>query len=170
MAWLWYLLLIVCQFCGLFLTLLGLPGVWIMVAALAAYAWVTTFNHYVGWPSLITLLVLAVLAEVLEFFAGSAGAKKAGASRRGMIGAIVGAMIGGFLFTIPVPVLGTIFGVCFGAFVGAALVEMGVVGDPGHAGRVGWGAAKGRFFGIMIKLAFGLVMLLVTLFAAFPVG
>jgi hypothetical protein len=78
--------------------------------------------------------------------------------------------VGGFLFTIPVPILGTIFGVCFGAFVGAALVEMGIVGNAGHAGRVGWGAAKGRFFGIMLKLGFGLLIFLVVLIAALPIG
>jgi uncharacterized protein YqgC (DUF456 family) len=136
---------------------------------LAGFAWITTLNRYVGWPTLITAVVLALVAEVLEFVAGSAGAKKAGASRRGMIGAMVGALIGGFLFTIPVPILGTIFGVCLGAFVGAAVVEMGVVGDAGHAGRVGWGAAKGRFFGIMLKLFFGVVILIFTVFTALPI-
>jgi len=170
MAWIWYLVLVAAQFAGLFLTLLGLPGLWLMVAAFAGFAWVTTLGHYVGWASLVTVLVLAMIAEVLEFYTGSAGAKKAGASRRGMIGAMVGALVGGFLFTIPVPVLGTIFGVCFGAFVGAALVEMGIVGDAGHAGRVGWGAAKGRFFGIVLKLGFGLVIFLIVLIAALPIG
>jgi len=169
MAWLWYLLLLVAQVIGLMFTVMGLPGLWIMVAAMAGYAWVTGLGHYVGWTSLIVVFVLAVLAEVGEFVAGSAGAKRAGASRRGMIGAMVGALIGGFLFTIPVPVLGTIFGVCFGAFVGAALVEMGIVGDRGHAGRGGWGAAKGRFWGIVIKLFFGFVMMLVTLIAGLPI-
>lgn len=169
MAWIWYLLLIVVQCIGIFFTVLGLPGLWLMVAALAGFAWITKFGHYVGWPELITAIALAALAEVMEFVAGSAGAKKAGASRRGMIGAMIGALVGGFLFSIPVPILGTIFGVCFGAFVGAAIVEMGVVGDAGHAGRVGWGAAKGRFWGIVIKLVFGVVILIVTAVAAFPI-
>jgi uncharacterized protein YqgC (DUF456 family) len=169
MPWLWYLCLIALQFTGLFLTIVGLPGLWLMVATLVGYAWITTMGHYVGWTTLIVIFGLALIAEVLEFYVGSAGAKKAGASRRGMLGALVGALVGGFLFTIPVPVLGTIFGVCFGAFVGAALVEMGVVGNATHAGRVGWGAAKGRFFGIVLKLCFGLLMLLYTLIAALPI-
>jgi uncharacterized protein YqgC (DUF456 family) len=169
MPWLWYVLLLVVQTIGLFFTILGLPGLWLMVAALAGYAWVTGFNRFVGWPGLVTVLVLALIAEVLEFVAGSAGAKRAGASRRGMMGAVIGALIGGFVFSIPVPILGTIFGVCLGAFLGAALVEMGIVGDAAHAGRVGWGAAKGRFFGIMLKLLFGVAILIFTLIAAFPI-
>jgi hypothetical protein len=168
MPWLWYLLLLTVQFFGLMFTLLGLPGLWVMAAGVAGYAWVTGFDRFVGWPGLITVVALATLAEVAEFLAGSAGAKQAGGSRRAMIGAVVGALVGGFLFTIPVPVLGTIFGVCAGAFVGAALVEMGIVGDPTHSMKVGWGAAKGRFWGIVWKLAFGVAIFLVTLCVAVP--
>jgi uncharacterized protein YqgC (DUF456 family) len=168
MPWLWYLLLLTVQVFGLLFTMLGLPGLWVMAAALAGYAWVTQFNRYVGWPGLGAVLALAVLAEIMEFLAGSAGAKQAGGSRRAMIGAVVGALVGGFLFTIPVPVLGTIFGVCAGAFVGAALVEMGIVGDPTHSMKVGWGAAKGRFWSIVWKLAFGVAILIVTLCVAIP--
>jgi uncharacterized protein len=168
MPWLWYLVLLVVQFFGLMFTLLGLPGLWVMAAAVVGFAWVTGLDRFVGWPGIVTVVALATVAEILEFVAGSAGAKKAGGSRRAMIGAMVGALIGGFLFTIPVPILGTIFGVCAGAFVGAAVVEMGVVGDAGHAARVGMGAAKGRLVGILLKLAFGIVIFLFTIFAAFP--
>src|SRR5690349_3719736 len=139
MQWAWYALLIVTQFLGLFFTLLGLPGLWLMVGAVAGFAWLTGFDRYVGWPGIIAVLSIAAVAEILEFVAGSAGAKKAGASRRGMIGAIVGAIIGAIFFTglLPIPIVGTVFGVCFGTFCGAALVEMGVVGNAGHAGRIG---------------------------------
>jgi uncharacterized protein YqgC (DUF456 family) len=141
-----------------------------MVAAAAGYAWVTKFNVYLGWPGLISLLVLAVIAEVLEFLSSSSGAKAAGGSRRSMVGAIVGALVGGIFLTalVPIPVLGTIFGVCLGSFVGATVVEMGVVGKAGHAGRVGWGAAKGTFYGIMHKLLVGIVILVVTIIVALP--
>lgn len=168
MPWLWYLLLLTVQVFGLLFTVLGLPGLWVMVAAVAGYAWITKFDVYVGWPGLVAVIVLATVAEVMEFVAGSAGAKQAGGSRRAMIGAVVGALIGGFLFSIPVPILGTIFGVCLGAFVGAAVVEMGIVGDPSHSMKVGWGAAKGRFYGIMLKLLFGVAIFIVTVCVAIP--
>jgi uncharacterized protein YqgC (DUF456 family) len=169
MQWVWYLLMLVVQVTGLFLNILGLPGLWIMVAALVGYAWATKFNVYVGWPGIITVIALGLIAELLEFLAGSAGAKKAGASKRAMLGAIIGGLVGGFLFTLPMPIIGTIFGVCVGCFIGAALVEMGVVGSPDHAFRVGWGAAQGRFWGIMLKLGVGVVMLAVSAAVAFPV-
>jgi hypothetical protein len=47
---------------------------------------------------------------------------------------------------------------------------MGIVGDAGHAGRVGWGAAKGRFWGIVVKLVFGIIIFIFTAVAAFPIG
>ena len=168
MQWLWYLILIAVQFLGLSLTLIGLPGIWVMVAALVGFGWLTGWNVYVGWPGVITALVLAVIAEIMEFVAGSAGAKKAGGSGRAMIGAIVGGLVGGFLFTIPLPVIGTVFGVCLGCFLGAAIIEMGVRDDAGHAMRVGWGAAKGRFWAILLKLGFGLLIAFTAIVAAFP--
>jgi uncharacterized protein YqgC (DUF456 family) len=168
MHWLWYLILAAVQFMGLSLTLVGLPGNWVMVAALIGFGWMTGWNVYVGWASVGSALGLAVAGEVLEFLAGSAGAKRAGGSRRATIGAIVGGIVGGIVFSIPLPIIGTIFGVCLGAFLGATVVEMGVRKDASHAARVGWGAAKGSFWGIVLKLLVGLVIAIVAIVAAFP--
>jgi uncharacterized protein len=165
--WIYYILLLLMGLCGLFVTLLGLPGLWLIVAAYAAYAWLTQWNVYIGWPSMIALLVLAALAEVVEFFAGAAGSKAAGGRARGMIGAIVGALIGGIALSPVFPVIGTIFGACLGAFIGAAALEF-YDRDARHALRVGMGAAKGRFYGIVSKLAFGVVMFVIVAVAALP--
>src|SRR3954453_3718990 len=103
LAWVYYLLLLIVSITGLLLNILGLPGLWLMVAAMAGFAWGTGWNHYVGWPSMITLIVLGLIGEALEFAAGAAGSKAAGGRMRGMIGAVVGALLGGiFLSFIPV--------------------------------------------------------------------
>jgi uncharacterized protein YqgC (DUF456 family) len=168
--WLYYLALFIVALTGLFLNILGLPGLWLMVAAMGGYAWATGWDHYVGWPSMSTLIVLGLIAEGLEFAAGAAGSKAAGGRMRGMIGAVIGALLGGvFLSFIPVPVVSTIVGACLGAFIGAAVMEL-TDKDFVHAMRVGVGAAKGRFMGIVVKLAVGIVMLLVMMIAALPVG
>jgi uncharacterized protein YqgC (DUF456 family) len=169
MPWLYYLILLALLFTGLFVNILGLPGLWLMVGSLGLYAWLTHLGVYVGWPVLITVLVLALIAEVVEFMAGSAGAKRAGGNRRAGFGAIIGALIGGLLFSIPVPIVGTVIGVCLGAFAGAAVAQMTVAQDVAHSFRVGAGAAKGRFYGIMSKLAFGIVILIISMISAFPV-
>jgi uncharacterized protein YqgC (DUF456 family) len=171
MDWIYYVALVALLVTGLFLNLLSLPGLWLMLASTAGYGWVTHWRH-VGWPSLLALLVLTVVAEVLEFVAGSAGAKKAGGSVRGMMGAVVGGLLGGFFLTflVPVPILGTIAGVCVGTFLGALLVELLVGKEMGHSMRIGAGAAKGRFIGTMLKTLFGVAILIVAMVTAFPTG
>jgi uncharacterized protein YqgC (DUF456 family) len=170
LAWLYYVLIVIISIIGLFLNLLGLPGLWLIVASLGIYWLLTRDYGYVGWPSLITLVVLGLLAEILEFLAGAAGSKAAGGRKRGMMGAVVGALVGGIAFSfVPIPVVATIVGAVLGAFVGAALMEL-TDRDFRHAMRVGYGAAKGRLMGIVVKTAIGVVMLLVLMFAAIPIG
>jgi uncharacterized protein YqgC (DUF456 family) len=170
LAWVYYFLILIISIVGLFLNLLGLPGLWLIVGSLGVYGLITGWDVCVGWPSLIALVVLGLLAEVLEFLAGAAGSKAAGGRKRGMIGAVVGALVGGIAFSfVPIPVVATIVGAVLGAFVGAALMEL-TDRDFRHAMRVGYGAAKGRLIGIVVKTAIGVVMLLVLMFAAIPIG
>jgi uncharacterized protein YqgC (DUF456 family) len=168
MIWVWYILLLLLGAAGVFVTIPGLPGLWLLVGAAAVYAWWTGLGAYIGWMSIIALIVLGLIAEVVEFVAGSAGAAKAGGSRRAMIGAIVGALVGGILLSIPLPLVGAIIGACLGAFVGASAVELAIRRDIMHSMRVGTGAAKGRFWGIVTKLAFGIIMWILIAIVAFP--
>jgi len=165
---LYYIILLVVLFLGLAINVLGLPGLWLMVAAHAVYALATGWNRYVGWPSLIAMIVLALIAEAVEFFAGAAGSKAAGGRTRGAIGAVVGAFIGAILFSfIPLFIVAQVVGACVGAFVGAAVMEF-TDKDLRHSLRVGVGAAKGRFVGIVGKLGIGIVMLFVSVLTAWP--
>lgn len=168
--WTYYLCLLLLQLLGLALTLVGLPGIWLMVAAVGGYAWLTVWDQYVGWPGLLTVLILAILSEVAEFVAGAAGSASAGGTKRAMVGAIVGGFIGAIALTpfIPIPIVGTIAGACIGAFVGAFGVELAIHREVELSTRVGWGAAKGRLWGTLLKLAFGVVILLVTILVAIP--
>jgi uncharacterized protein len=171
MTWIYYLILIAMLCVGWFINIVGLPGLWLMIAAYGVYAWMTGWNIYVGWASLLAMLLLAVAAEVAEFLAGAAGSKAAGGRRRGMIGAIIGGFVGAIFFTglVPIPIVGTIIGVCLGTFIGAAVIEYGGK-DLSHSMRVGVGAAKGRFWGIVSKSLFGLAMLIVGIIGGWPRG
>jgi uncharacterized protein YqgC (DUF456 family) len=154
---------------GMFLNIVGLPGIWLMIGAVGVFAWLTRAHQFVGTTSLIVLVVLGLLAEVVEFLAGSAGAKKAGGSKRAAMGAIVGALIGGiFLSVIPIPIISTIVGACLGAFIGAAVVELMIFKDVDRSMRVGVGAAHGRFMGILGKLIFSIIIYIVAAVVAFP--
>jgi uncharacterized protein YqgC (DUF456 family) len=170
MDWVYYLLTIALGFAGIVLTLPGLPGLWLMVAASAGFAWLTGYDRYAGTPVLLTLLGFALAAEIGEFLAGAAGSKGAGGTMRGFIGAVIGGIAGAILLTIPVPVIGTIIGACIGTFLGAAIMEMSGRMGTRQSIRVGYGAAKGRLYGTLIKLAVGVVMFFIMLIALLPVG
>ena len=169
MDWAYYAILIALLFAGLFINLIGLPGLWVMVASALGYAWLTGWRH-VGWPAMVALVVLALLAELVEFVAGSAGAKKAGGSKRGMIGGIVGGLLGAiFLSVIPIPGVAQLVGAIIGTFVGVVAVEVLVGKRVDHSVQIGVGAAKGRFWGTIFKTLIGVIMFFVALVTAFPV-
>jgi uncharacterized protein YqgC (DUF456 family) len=171
MLWLYYLALLIVLFTGLFAVILSLPGIWLMIAGTIAYAALTGWA-YVGYKSIIFLVLIGIVAEVVETVAGGAGAKREGASRRGILAAVIGGILGGIFLTflIPIPVLGTIIGACLGSLLAATIVELMVGKELQHSLRIGVGAFKGRFLGILSKLAFGLLILIITAFLALPIG
>lgn len=169
MDWIWYLVLTCVLVVGLGVNVVGLPGLWLMIGGTGVYGWVTGWQ-YVGLWTIVTLVVLGIAAEVVEFLAGGAGAKKEGGSRRAWWGALLGGMIGAIFLTVPIPGIGTIIGACLGAFIGAVVMEFTKHGEPGLSWRVGIGAAKGKFWGIVSKLAFGIVILIVAMVMALPLA
>lgn len=165
-----YLVLAAILLAGLALTLMTLPGLWLMVASAAGYALLTHFQ-YIGWKTLGVLLIWAAVAEVVEITSSGAGAKKAGGGRAGLWGALIGGIVGGiWLSFIPIPVISTLVGVCIGTFFGAMVGEFAFGRHIGHSAWIGLGAAKGRLVGTFVKLGFGVVMLIVTLVMALPFG
>src|SRR5690349_7429862 len=106
MDWVYYIFLLLVLVCGLVLNLFTLPGNWLMLLALVGFDWVTGWRHF-HWAWLVGLFVIAVVAEVLEFLASGKGAKQAGGTLWGTVGALLGALIGGLFLTglVPIPVV-----------------------------------------------------------------
>jgi len=97
--------------------------------------------------STVTLIVLGALtltSLAMDYLASMYGAKKLGATWRGVLGAVVGGMIG-ILFSLP--------GIIIGPFLGALLFEMIGGREWKAAGRAGLGAVIGLFVGALGKLA-----------------
>lgn len=157
---LWYVLatlMIAAGFVGAILP--ALPGVPLVFCGMLLAAWADGFAH-VGTFTLIVLGVLAVLSIVVDFIAGVLGAKRVGASRRAIIGAAVGTLVGIF-FGIP--------GLLLGPFVGAVLGELSAGGGLHKATGVGVGAWIGFLVGTVFKLGICFAMLGIFAFA-FVVG
>ena len=142
---------------GVALTVIRLPGTWLIVATAASYGW------YGDWQKLSLLTVgilisIAVVGEAGEFLASMLTAKKAGASKRAMWGAFIGGFVGMFIFTIPLPLIGTIFGAVSGCFLGAVIGELTSHRDVGKGIRVGRAAAIGYVLGMAFKIAIAFLM------------
>lgn len=153
----------------LLLVLLRLPGIWLMVWSTALVAWWQWDEQMFSIWTLAAILILALISELLEFFAGVAGTRKAGGSRWAaavsIFGSIIGAIAGTFL--IPIPVLGSLIGAIGGAALSAWLTELAIGRKMDEAVKSGTGAGIGTFAGALIKLAFGVVIWLIIAVAAF---
>jgi uncharacterized protein len=167
MPWLYYILLLLISITSLGLVAVTLPGLWVMTAAAAGFA-LLTHEHSLGHKSLFALFALAFIGEILEFTAGGAAARKAGGSRRAAIGALLGGIAGGIIGSFVLTPILAIVGICIGSFVGAASFEFLGGGETVQSLQVGVGAAKGRFIGVLLKLAIGLAMFLLILITALP--
>lgn len=126
-----------------------IPGAPVLLAGLALAAWAEDFA-FVGYGTLTVLGLLALLSYAVDFGAGIFGARRFGATRRGMLGAALGALIGLF-FGIP--------GIVLGPFAGAVLGELSGQRRLQEAGRAGVGASLGLVLGAAAKLALAFSML-----------
>jgi hypothetical protein len=168
MTILWAILLIAVSFICLLTVLLTLPGTWLMLAATALVAWLRWDQGMISPWTLAVLLVLAIAGELLEMVASSAGAMRAGASRWGSLGALVGGIVGAVAgtFLIPVPLFGSLIGACAGAAGGAVLLELSRGRPADQSARAGVGAGLGRLAAVAIKFGIGLVMWVIIAVAA----
>jgi uncharacterized protein len=138
---------------SLILIVLGLPGLWIMVATAVVYNMIVP-DDPIGWVSLIAVGVLALVAELLEFSLAGRYARKYGGSRRAGWGAILGGIIGAMV-GLPVPIVGPVLGAFVGSFVGALVAEFTGGASASDATRVAKGALLGRVVSTMLKIGIG---------------
>lgn len=145
---------------ALFLTPLGVPGLWIMVGVLAFGAWFGDVSLFI----LAACVVLAAAAEIIEFFIVSRLNVKYGGSRLAFWGAIAGGVVG-VIVGMPVPVIGSIIAGFIGSFAGAAAATLYETKRFDSAGRVGWGVLMGRMWAAAAKVAAGVVIFVVGAWA-----
>lgn len=147
---------------GLISHLFGLPGNFIILAGSVLLGWYGEFQE-VTVKIIIILVALALLAEVIEFLMGIAGAKKYKSSNKAIVGSIVFGIIGGI---IGIPFffgIGAVIGAFIGAFAGAFIIEFVFDRDLDRAVKSGWGALLGRVGGAISKGAIGLTMIVITI-------
>lgn len=129
-----------------------LPGAPLVFLGLLLAAWAEGFQK-VGWLPLTLLGLLTVVSVVLDVVSSGWGAKKLGASKLAVIGALVGTVVGLF-FGFP--------GLFLGPFIGAVAGEYVTLRDLRRAGKIGLGTSIGVLVGMAGSLA--LVFTMVGIF------
>jgi uncharacterized protein YqgC (DUF456 family) len=148
----------------LLLTLMGLPGLWGLLLLAGGLQlsdlWLRDDGGHTFHPWTLVIAVLAALgAEALEFAAGAAGAKRGGASRRGMIGAAIGGVVGAIAGSPFGLIVGAIVGSVLGSALGAIVAELTLPGRSLESTfKPATGAAVGRLQGLLGKLVITAVL------------
>ncbi len=132
----------------------AVPGLPLMFVGMLLAAWADGFSK-VGAGMLITLGLLTTVSMGMDFWAAAIGARRVGASRLAVIGALVGTVCG--LLLGPV-------GLLVGPFAGGLLGELWHgrslnASLVGKAARVGVGTTLGIVLGVVVKLMLAFAML-----------
>jgi uncharacterized protein YqgC (DUF456 family) len=160
------ILLVLALLAGLIAVVFGLPGTWLILAASIIYAWATDFAA-ITMQLVLGLLVLAALAELVDYTAGVWGTRRYGGSKMAMVGTLIGGLLGAIAFAPILLGLGSVVGAFLGAFCGAFGVTYLEQRKMGEAVRVGWGAFLGKVFATVFKGAVAVAMIGIDLWALF---
>jgi len=139
---------------ALLLIPLGVPGLWIMVAVVAA----GLAAGHVSIGMFLLLLGLAVAAELAEWVSVDRLGRRYGGTTRTFWGALIGGAVG-VILGAPVPVAGSLIGAFAGTLAGAVLATWLESRRLGGSLRAGWGALLGRTIAVGVKVFAGLVIL-----------
>ncbi|PZR72633.1 MAG: DUF456 domain-containing protein [Chthoniobacterales bacterium] len=150
MELIWWLVAIVVMAIGLIGTVLPVvPGTAIILAAAIVHRIALGPEKSLAWWNIAALVLLTLISYAVEYASGYFGAKRFGATKWGVFGAVAGGIVGLF-FPFPGLLVGPVVGAIAGELVaGKRLVK---------AGRAGWGTLLGNLAGMLIKMIIGLVM------------
>jgi uncharacterized protein YqgC (DUF456 family) len=132
----------------------AVPGIPLIFAGIWLIARVDHYRHVGPWW-LAGIALVGAVGLTIDLVAGALGAKRVGASRRAVWGALLGTLVGLF-FGLP--------GLLLGPFLGAVLGELAAGSSILRSTHVGASAWIGLIFGTLIKLVASVTM--VALFGA----
>ena len=131
----------------------ALPGLPLVFAGMLLAAWAGGFEEINVWV-VVLLGLLTLLSLAVDFWATAHGARRVGASRKAMAGAVLGTFAGLFFFPV---------GLLLGPFAGALADELLHGREWRHAAKVGFGTWLGVVLAVVLKL--GLAFAMIGIFA-----
>jgi hypothetical protein len=126
-----------------------LPGTVLIFGAILLGAWIDDFARISSWTVAVAA-VLTVISVACDYVAAALGARRVGASRQAVIGAVLGTLLG---------IFSGLWGLIFMPLVGAAIGEYLVLRDLQRAGQVGIATWVGLLLGTAVKIAIAFTML-----------
>jgi uncharacterized protein YqgC (DUF456 family) len=137
----------------------AVPGIPLIFGGIWLIAAVDDYRHVGRWW-LISIAVIGCVGLVMDLLAAALGAKRVGASRQAVIGALIGTLAGLFF---------GILGLLVGPFLGALAGELTSGSSLTRSTNVGLGTWVGLIFGTLVKLVASLTMV-AMLATAWSVG
>jgi uncharacterized protein len=126
----------------------ALPGIPLLFGGIWLIAGVDRYRHLgLGW--LLGIAAVGAVGLTIDLLAGALGAKRVGASKQAVWGALVGTVIG-LGFGLP--------GLLLGPFIGAVVGELAAGKNVVRSAHAGAGTWFGLIFGTVIKLVSSLIM------------
>jgi uncharacterized protein len=145
----------------------AIPGTSLILIAIIIWGIVSSSFAAIKIPLIVTIVVL-ILSIGVDFLAGYLGAKQAGASKWGQIGAFVGLLLGFFGLLPALPFGGPLLGILFGPLLGAIIGEYIYRREFWLAVKAGIGIVVGTLVGNLIQGVLAIATVAVFLFTTWP--
>ena len=117
----------------------------------------------------MTVAIVVLISSIgIDFLASYWGAKKAGASNWGQVGAIVGLFLGFFGLLPALPFGGPLLGILIGPLLGAIVGEFIYCKDIKIAAKAGIGIVVGSLVGNLIQGVLAIAVVAVFLLTTLP--
>jgi uncharacterized protein YqgC (DUF456 family) len=133
----------------------AIPGIPLLFGGIWLIAGVDRYRHLGKWW-LIGIAVVGAAGMIVDLIAAALGAKRVGASKQAVAGALVGSIVGIF-FGLP--------GLLLGPFLGALLGELSAGNSVLRSTQVGVASWIGLIFGTLAKLIASLTMVVLAVAA-----
>jgi uncharacterized protein YqgC (DUF456 family) len=145
----------------------AIPGSSLILTAIIIWGFISGSFAAIKIPLIVTVIVL-ILSIGVDFLASYIGAKQAGASKWGQIGAIIGFVLG-FLGLLPaLPFGGPLLGMLIGPLLGAIIGEFIYRRELWPAVKAGIGIVVGSIVGNLIQGLLAIAAVVVFLVTTWP--
>jgi uncharacterized protein YqgC (DUF456 family) len=156
----------------------GIPGPSLILGAILVWT-IVQVSQGVGnvrWLPLIAIFLILILSAGVEFLAAYWGARQAGASKWGQIGAFVGLALG-FVGLLPAwlfggPLVGILIGPLLGAIIGEFIYrrELPLGERTQQSVKAGVGVVVGSLIGNLIEGLLAIAAVVIFVVSTWPLG